>query len=64
MRQRKAKAKRRKLAMGHPRDPRHPEHAQWVEKMREVQNKRWASMTEAQRAEQERKMQKGRKKVA
>ena len=64
--QRSAEIKRRRAnithAKLHPRDPRHPEHEAWVEKMREVNRKRWASMSKAERKRRSDAMVAGRAK--
>lgn len=44
----------------HPRDPKHPGHDAWVEKMRASQKRQWAAISPAQRKTRQRKMQKGR----
>jgi len=44
----------------HPRDPRHPGHADWLKKLRAGQKKRWESLTPAQQKAQIRKMTKGK----
>lgn len=35
---------------GHPRDPAHPDHAEWVEKMRKVNRRAWKRLSPADRA--------------
>jgi len=45
----------------HPRDKNHPEHAAWVEKMRQVQKKRFEGMSFKERKEWKAKMQQGRR---
>lgn len=62
MKRRRALGERNKAAKAklHPRDAAHPEHAAWREKMRAAQQKRWASLSPAQKKQQQRNMAKAR----
>lgn len=44
----------------HPRDPKHPGHDAWIEKMKAAQRKAWDSMSPAQQKAKNRKMLKAR----
>lgn len=44
----------------HPRDPRHPGHAEWVEKMRKSNKKAWANLSATQRKQRIARMVMGR----
>lgn len=47
-RRQKVAAKKRGSHL-HPRDPRHPEHEEWLKKMRRGKKRQWASLTAAEK---------------